>query len=98
MMFFNVEAVREFLLKNGYVYTIRRNNRRVGKDIAVYGSYSKNTKMGNVDIKLVLENLTSAEQLKPYINESGLENAEDLLKLAQKMSDEKLNLYYANSF
>jgi len=51
--------------------------------------------MGNVDIKLVLENLTSAEQLKPYINESGLENAEDLLKLAQKMSDEKLNLYYA---
>jgi len=38
---------------------------------------------------------TSAEQLKPYINESVLENAEDLLKLAQKMSGEKLNLYNA---
>jgi hypothetical protein len=80
------------------IFEHRKNNRRAGKDIAVYGPYSKNTKMGNVDIKLVLEKFTSAEQLKPYINESDLENAEDWLKLAQKMSDETLNRYYAKLF
>ena len=93
MIFFNKEPVREFLLKNGLVYTLRKPRKRIGNDIAVYGSFYKNAKIADVTIELVMENLTSAKQLKPYVSESGLEDSQEWLKLAQKLSGQKLNLY-----
>ena len=87
MIFFNVKEVKDFLLKNGEVYTTRKPSRKTGIDIAVEGSYTRPKILGLVDIKFV-ELITQPEQLTLYVNRSGLhspfvwfEKAQELHKL-----------------
>ena len=87
MIFFNVKEVKNFLLKNGEVYTTRKPSRKIGVDIAVEGSYTHPKILGLVDIKFV-ELITSPEQLTPYVDKSGIssiflwfEKAQELHKL-----------------
>lgn len=75
-MFFNVEEAREFLKKYSVVFTLRPKRRREGRDLAVYGSYYKWTRIGAVDVKFV-DVITDPKQLEGYVEQSGFETVED---------------------
>ena len=92
VMFFNIKSVREFLINNGYVFTLRKKRFRIGRDMAVYGNYYIQTKIGNINIEK-LEQIASPNQLSSYINESGLKDIEKWFGLATKLSGQKLYLY-----
>lgn len=72
-IFFNVKEVREFLLKSGFVYTIRKKRFRVGNDIAVTGSYYKHTTIAKVFIEQVRVGVIADWRiLRSFVKESGL--------------------------
>ena len=79
MMFFNVPEARGQLLREGIVYTLRPKLRREGKDLAVYGSYFKNEKLGYVAVKYVGE----INDLAPYLPASGFVSLKDWLAAAK---------------
>jgi hypothetical protein len=85
MIFFNVESVREYLIKHGHVYTVRKATRRTGKDVAVHGNYYKQNRIGRVEVFPEIPELTSAEQLEPYVGSSGLPSAEKWFNKAVKL-------------
>lgn len=97
MIYFNVKDVKEFLEKNGMVYTLRKP-RTVGITQAVVGSYYKHETFATVDIQLIIENVIDSRQLYKYFSESGLAGTEvegslRWLNLANKLSGFTLNLY-----
>lgn len=97
IIYFNVKGVKEFLEKNGLVYTLRKP-RSVGMTQAVTGSYYKHETFATVDVGLVEENITDYRRLYMYFPESGLvgslvEGSLKWLELAHKMSGSTLNLY-----
>lgn len=71
VMFFNIKDVRNFLIKNGMVYTLRKKRFRIGNDVAIYGTPFKQKRIGEVYIQPI-EKITHSEQLIPYVAESGL--------------------------
>lgn len=95
MIFFNVEPVREFLIKNGYVYTLRKKRFRIGNDIAVYGSFCKHETIAKVFIESVpFGQVTNSEMLVLYFDYSGLKSsASEWFELARKLSGDELYLY-----
>lgn len=84
-MFFNVESVREYLLKHGHVYSLRRVGRRTGNDVAVHGSYYKNTRIGRIEVHIELPEVNSEEQLKPYVGSSGISSAKEWFEKGKKL-------------
>lgn len=106
MIFFNVKDVREFLIDMGFVLTLRKKRFRVGNDLAVYGSYFKQNKIGKVFIWEV-KKIESYEELIPNVFISGLfkwrgdkefnelkkETAKKWFELAKKLSGDELYLY-----
>jgi hypothetical protein len=77
VIFFNVEKAREHLLREGFVYTLRRR-RREGFDRARVGSYKNFTDLGEVKIKLI-KKISSPEELKPFVLLAGFDNLEEWL-------------------
>lgn len=74
MIFFNVKEVREFLIKNGYVYTLCKRGRKEGQDTAVYRADVNNpktiTQIGGCNVEGIIVVL-SFEHLEPYVEFSG---------------------------
>ena len=95
VMFFNVESVRLYLINNGYVYTLRKKRKRVGWDIAVYGSRYKQKRIGKIFISLVPHDRITEKVLTGYFSKSGLSSSpREWLKLARKLSGDELYLYH----
>ena len=98
MIFFNIEEVREFLIKNGFVYTLRKP-RNTGQDIAVYGSYYKHKTFAKVFIDFEGADPFTPEALEYYIEKTGLyrgnkkEDSAKWLELEKKLSGEHIHLY-----
>jgi len=88
MIWFKVKPVREFLIINGEVYTLRKKRFRIGNDVAVYGSMYKQKRIGKVNIEVVGK-ITRVEELLPYVRESGLDSQFSLM-----MSDEERDHLY----
>jgi hypothetical protein len=92
MIFFNAEKVRQFLIKKGYVHTLRNKHLR-SRDVAVYGSYRNWKKIGN--IKIEFKNvITEENQLAPYVKESGFDSVKEWFKTAQKISKGKYSQHF----
>jgi len=87
MIFFNVNNVKNCLIKNGEVYTLRKK-RRDGLDIAVTGNRYKWNKLGKVDIIFVKE-IKSFVDLIDYLPLSGMPHAKYWYKLASKLHKSK---------
>ena len=94
-MFFNVKSVREYLLEHGHVFTLRKKRFRIGNDIAVYGSYVKQNRIGKILIETVIRGpIQRPAILISYFGASGLKSSpEEWFKLATKLSGQKLYLY-----
>jgi len=71
IMFFNVKKVREFLLKEGYIYTLRKKRKRVGEDVAVKGNYYKQDWLAWIHIEFI-KSIHSFLELVFFVAESGL--------------------------
>ena len=71
LIFWNVKEAREFLILNGYAFTLRKP-RSEGDALAVIGNYYNWQPIGKVNVKLILENVTHAHQLSPYVHGSGI--------------------------
>lgn len=110
VMFFNVKLVREFLLENGEVYTLRKQRKRIGRDTAITGDYYHQNKLAKINIELVGKIIHWSELIK-YVMKSGLfpktknmvhlflskafqEKSKEWFELAKKLSGEELYLYY----
>ena len=92
-IFFNVPEVRDFLLENGIVFTLRKP-RSEGETYAVVGSYYKHKTIAIVKVKLEKADIHYAEDLLPYFFQSGLnQSVYEWFELAKKMSGKTLNLY-----
>ena len=109
VLFFNVKLVREYLLENGEVYTLRKLRKRIGNDVAVTGSYYKQNKIATINIELVGKIAKWSELIK-YVMKSGLfpktknvvhlflskafqEKSKEWWNLAKKLSGKELYLY-----
>ena len=85
-MWFNVEEARSFLLRNGFVYTLRpkpyrlRSKRKRGVDVLMYGGFGVKGKVYFEFIKVVRD----VEELKPFVKYSGFESLEEWLRRAGK--------------
>lgn len=91
MIFFNLKIVRDFLLNNGIVYTLRRK-RRTGKDTVLVGSYYKHKKLAKVNITYVTQ-ISSPDELKPYYRLSGFDSPESWFEIASKLHKNELPLH-----
>lgn len=68
VIWFNVKEAREFLLKNGYVYTLRpKKRKRVGREVLMYGSFGKK---GMVMVGFI-KKITRNRELEEYVKCSG---------------------------
>ncbi len=106
MIWFNIPSVRGFLLKFGYVYTIRKKRKKVGYDYAAHGCWHKGQvhKIGKVYINLVRE-VNTVEDVIGHVENSGLCDpfinisyqrftvANKWIELAKKLSGDELCLY-----
>jgi hypothetical protein len=79
VIWFNVKKARDFLLKNGYVYTLRPRKRREGKDVLMYGGFGKK---GYVNVKFVKE-ILDWDELNRYVYESGFRNVDEWVREAK---------------
>lgn len=82
MIFFNVKEARTQLLRDGVVYTLRPKLRRSGRDLAVYGSYFKNERLGSVMVSFKRK-IESPDELTEYLPWSGFAKMEDWLAKAK---------------
>jgi len=82
MIFFNVSEARQQLLSRGIVYTLRPRMRRVGTDLAVYGSYFEQKRIGNVSVSFIKQ-VNHIDELREYLFASGFKTSEDWWKAAK---------------
>jgi len=74
LIFFNVESVRIFLIKEGFVYTLRQD-RSVGIARAVTGAYRCHKQFASVDVKKEIDKpVTDPLELRRYFPMSGWKN------------------------
>jgi len=86
VIFFNVKSVREFLLDNGFVYTLRKRRKHVGLTRAVFGNYYKKHWFAVVLVE-ELHRIKRADQLTSYLPNSGLScSVGQWLSLAKRLS------------
>jgi hypothetical protein len=99
MIFFNVEKVRQFLMHNEFVFTLRKPRKRTGIETLAYGNRFKGdiTTLGKCYVYLAKANVIDPSQLWRFFKYSGLDTglntASQWLEKAKKMSGNKLNLY-----
>jgi len=86
VIWFNVKKARDFLLKNGYVYTLRPKKRREGIDILSYGGFGKK---GVVYVIFVKE-IKNDVELREFVKDSGFESVQEW----RKEAGESRFLYY----
>ena len=73
VIWFNVKKAREFLLKNGYVYTLRPKKRREGREPLFYGGFGKKA-MAYV---IFIGKIENDKELEEYVKDSGFETVEE---------------------
>jgi hypothetical protein len=73
VIWFNVKKAREFLLKFGYVYTLRPKKRREGREPLFYGGFGKKAMAWIIFIKKI----ENDKELEEYVKESGFETVEE---------------------
>lgn len=76
-IYFNVKGVRDYLLKYGHVYTIRKKGRPVGYTRAIQKEGDEIIDLGEVYVYAITRTLNSYEKLLPYVDESGIEFTPD---------------------
>ena len=82
VIIFDYKEPRDYLEKNGFVYTLRSPKRKhVGKDW--YNYHRCGIKRGDVDITFIRE-IEDPEELEPFVYNSGFKTLEDWLKKAKK--------------
>jgi hypothetical protein len=79
VIWFNVEKARDFLLKNGYVYTLRPKKRREGIEVLMYDGFGKK---GYANVKFVKE-ILDWDELNRYVYESGFRNVDEWVREAK---------------
>lgn len=68
VIWFNVKEARTFLLKNGYVYTLRpKRRKREGMEVLMYDSFGKK---GLVTVSFI-KRITGNRELEEYVKCSG---------------------------
>jgi len=104
-MFFNVREVRDYLLRHGYVFSLRKPRKSpIMRDLAVHGSRYNHKRIGPVTVILADSNTITTElPLIKYVDRSGLykpslgiiRSSEEWLALARKISNtDDLRLYF----
>jgi len=91
MIFFNIKKVRDFLMNNEYVYTIRDHILKKN-DIAVTGNRRNLKKLCDVKIEFV-GFVASPDDLTSYTHMSGFINSLDWYYLAREMCKGTMILY-----
>jgi len=86
VIWFNVKETREYLLKNGRVYTLRPKIRREGKEILSYNGFGKK---GLVYVSFVKE-IENLRELEEFVEDSGFES---VAKWIEKAKESRF-LYY----
>jgi hypothetical protein len=83
MIFFNNTKARNQLLKNGFVYTLRRP-RTTGETIAVWGTKDCNETLCKVNVEKIA--ITGSRQdtecLVPYLSGSGFKTIQEWVRFA----------------
>jgi hypothetical protein len=79
VIWFNVPEAREYLLKHGEVYTLRRKERREGKEVLMYGGFGKK---GEVNVKFVRE-ILDWNELNRYVDKSGFRTVDEWIRKAK---------------
>jgi len=82
LMFFNVPQAREYLLKHGFVYTVR-DHLIQGRKKAVYGSYREQVPIGDVQVKFIhsfRHTFLSHSPLGSFVQQSGFQTVEEWVK------------------
>jgi hypothetical protein len=74
-----VEKARNYLLRNGYVYTLRPKKRREGKEVLSYGGFGKK---GEVNVKFVKE-ILDWNELNRYVDKSGFRTVDEWVRKAK---------------
>jgi len=82
MIFFNMEKARRFLIKHGYVYTLRPRLRE-GVEAAVYGSWYKYTKIARVVSVRFVKVIKDKSELLEYVGKSGFETVDEWWEAAE---------------
>ena len=82
LIFFNVPQAREYLLRRGFVYTLRPKMRKTGRDVAAYGSYYEHQRIGHVWVDFVKE-VKDKGELRGYVADSGFKSVEDWWRAAK---------------
>ena len=77
-MWFNVKEARDFLLTNGFVYTLRPKKRREGREALMYEGFGKK---GELQVRFVKE-IESDEELETRVERSGFRSVEEWRKKA----------------
>lgn len=81
-MFFNVPEAREHLISQGFVYTLRPKMRKTGHDAAVYGSYFRQQRIGDVWVDFIKE-VEDIDEVREYLPGSGFKRVEDWWQAAK---------------
>ena len=90
VMMFSVDNVREFLLKNGIVFTFRLHKHKTGKDWINKGRGQR--KICDVQISLEKE-VNEPADLVPYVEYSGFEHLWDWVSEIKKLNP-KMNKFH----
>lgn len=85
-MFFNVPEARTQLVDKGIVCTLSKKRLAVGKDIAVYPFLYYNHKTLCEIYIVFIKEISSPEELLPYLEESGFKSVEGWLDNAEEGS------------
>jgi hypothetical protein len=74
VVWFNVEEARNFLLENGYVYTLRPVHKKEGVVTLMYDKKEQ----GEVFVEFIFK-VESIYQLLPYVKKSGFSSIDEWL-------------------
>lgn len=83
MIFFNVKQAREQLINSMKVYTLRSSFRTTGKTLAVTGSYKDYKPIYEVNVQR-MKDISSPEDLTPFLDYSGFDNVYEWYEAAAK--------------
>jgi hypothetical protein len=102
LIFINSEKVRNFLITNKIVYTLRQKDRRIthsGLEKVATGNYYSYHILAKVKIAKICE-IAKEEELQPYYLQSGFESVTEWLKFSEELFHVKLpaSLYKAEIY
>ena len=80
-IFFNRPKAREYLMKNGIVYTLRPAERKNGTYRLCYGNYFKSIKLGQGEVEFI-KKIEDDKELEDYVARSGFDTCEEWIKEA----------------